>query len=59
AALLLGEDDDAAVAAELVHLAVSDPELRSALRERGGARIAAYAPEPTVAKLRAALEALA
>ncbi len=59
AALLLDASDDESVAAELVHLAVSEPELRATLRERGAARVEAYAPEPTARKLRAALEALA
>lgn len=58
AALLLSEEDDVSVAAELLHLAVSDDELRATLRSRGGARVAEYAAEPTAAKLRAALEAL-
>ena len=39
AALLLQDSDDAAVAAELVHLAVNDAELRATLRERGAARV--------------------
>ncbi len=59
AALLLGEGDDESVVAELLALAVSDGELRAELRERGAARVAAYAPEPTARKLRAAVEALA
>ena len=59
AALLLHAGDDESVAAELVQLAVTDAELRAALRERGAARVEAYAPEPTAGRLRAALEALA
>ena len=59
AALLLAEGDDEGVVAELLALAVSDGELRAQLRERGAARVAAYAPEPTARTLRAAIEALA
>jgi len=58
AALLLGEDDDERVAAELLALVVGDSELRAELRERGARRVEAYAPEPTVRRLRAALEEL-
>jgi glycosyltransferase involved in cell wall biosynthesis len=64
AALLLrghdleGEDDGESVVAELMHLAVGDAELRATLRERGAARVAAYAPAPTAEKLRAALTGL-
>lgn len=59
AALFLDEDDDVSVAAELVHLAVSDAELRAELQRRGRARVEAFAPAPTAAKLKAAVEALA
>jgi L-malate glycosyltransferase len=59
AALLLGEDDGESVVAELLALAVGDRELRAELRERGAARVAAYAPEPTARKLRAAIEGVA
>jgi len=59
AALLLGDEDDENVAAELLALVVADGELRSTLRERGAARVAAYAPERTARTLRDALEALA
>ena len=59
AALLLADSDDESVAAELLALAVGDGELRAALRERGAARVAAYAPEQTARTLRAALESLA
>ncbi len=58
AALLLGEHDGESVVAELLALAVGDPELRASLRTRGTARVAAYAPEPTARTLRAALESL-
>jgi glycosyltransferase involved in cell wall biosynthesis len=59
AALLLADADDESVAAELLALAVGDGELRATLRERGAARVAAYAPERTARTLRAALESLA
>jgi glycosyltransferase involved in cell wall biosynthesis len=59
AALLLDDADGESVVAELLALAVGDSELRGALRERGAARVAAYAPEPTARTLRAAIESLA
>ena len=59
AALLLADADDESVAAELLALAAGDGELRAALRERGAARVAAYAPEQTAQTLRAVLESLA
>jgi glycosyltransferase involved in cell wall biosynthesis len=59
AALLLEEPTELAVVAELIHLAVGDVELRAELTARGRARLAAYAPEATAAKLRAAIEAVA
>jgi glycosyltransferase involved in cell wall biosynthesis len=59
AALLLDDADDESVAAELLALAVADGELRAALRERGAARVAAYAPEQTARTLRGVLESLA
>jgi glycosyltransferase involved in cell wall biosynthesis len=55
-AALLVDDRDLAVVAELVALVLEDGELRAALRERGRARLAAYAPDETAAKLRAVLE---
>jgi L-malate glycosyltransferase len=58
-AALLVEDRDAGVVAELLWLALTDAELRATLRERGRARLAAYGPAETAAKLRAALEGLA
>ena len=58
AALLLDDADDESVAAELLALAVSDTELRATLRERGAARVAAYAPEQTARTLRGVLESL-
>ena len=58
AALLLDAQDDERVAAELLALVVADGELRATLRERGEARVAAYAPEPTARALRDALASL-
>jgi glycosyltransferase involved in cell wall biosynthesis len=59
AALLLAAEDDESVAAELLALVVTDGELRAALRRRGAARVAAYAPAQTARTLRGALESLA
>jgi len=63
AALLLdapdGAEPDVALAAELLHLATTDAELRSALVARGDARLAAHAPGPAAARLRALLETTA
>jgi glycosyltransferase involved in cell wall biosynthesis len=59
AALLLDDADGESVVAELLALAVGDAELRAALRERGAARVAAFAPAPTARTLRAAIESLA
>ena len=58
AALLLGEEDDERVAAELLALVAGDSQLRAQLRERGARRVAANAPEPTARTLRTALESL-
>jgi glycosyltransferase involved in cell wall biosynthesis len=55
-AALLVEDRDPAVVAELVALAIEDAELRTELRERGRARLAAFAPDVTAAKLKTVLE---
>jgi glycosyltransferase involved in cell wall biosynthesis len=57
-AALYVSDDDAAVIAELVHLAVGDAELRAELRRRGQARAAAYQPERTESLLRELVEGL-
>jgi L-malate glycosyltransferase len=56
-AALLTDDGDLAVIAELLHLAVTDSELRAELARRAQARVAAYAPEVVAQKLRAAVEA--
>jgi glycosyltransferase involved in cell wall biosynthesis len=58
-AALLVDDADLAVVAELVHLAVTDAELRAELAQRAQRRLEVYAAEPTAARLREALEALA
>jgi glycosyltransferase involved in cell wall biosynthesis len=59
AALLLADEDDESVAAELLALVVGDAELCATLRERGAARVAAYAPRQTAQTLRDALQSLA
>ena len=56
AALFAGGEDDLAVVAELVHLAVTDEELRGELRLRGEGRVRALAPERTETALRALVE---
>ena len=57
-AALLPEDEDLAVVAELLHLAVTDQELRAEFRHRAAARLAVYSPAETEAKLRAAIESV-
>jgi len=57
-AALLVEDRDPAVVAELLALVTGDAELRAELARRGAERVAAYAPERSAVKLRAALESL-
>jgi glycosyltransferase involved in cell wall biosynthesis len=59
AALLLDDGDGESVIAELLAVVAGDAELRATLRERAAERVAAYAPEPTARKLRAAVESLA
>jgi glycosyltransferase involved in cell wall biosynthesis len=58
-AALLVSDDDLAVVAELLHLAISDDDLRAELRRRGEARLERFAYERTAAALRGALEEVA
>lgn len=53
---LLVEDRDLAVVAELVASVVQDAELRSALLQRGAARVAAFDRDHTAAALRAAVD---
>jgi L-malate glycosyltransferase len=54
-AALLTDDDDLAVVAELLHLAVSDQELRAELRARGSVRAEAYAYPRVAERLRDAV----
>jgi L-malate glycosyltransferase len=56
-AAILVDDPDPAVIAELVHLAVTDAELRAELRRRGRARLALYSPDRVADRLREAVEA--
>jgi glycosyltransferase involved in cell wall biosynthesis len=58
-AALLCEDEDLAVLAELLELAVSDRELRDDLSVRAARRLAAYAPERALDSLREAVLAAA
>jgi glycosyltransferase involved in cell wall biosynthesis len=58
-AALLVDDEDLAVVSELVHLAVTDAELRAELNRRAQRRLAAYAPDQVAARLRTAVEAAA
>jgi glycosyltransferase involved in cell wall biosynthesis len=51
------EPPDLAVAAELIHLAVTDSELRDELRRRGRARLEHFSPERTAEAIRAAIDA--
>lgn len=51
------DGDDPGTIAELIHLAVSDEELRAELAARGRARLDEFAPERTAEKLRAAVDA--
>lgn len=55
-AALYVEDTDLAVVAELLHLAVTDSELRAELRRRGEARLAVYSADRIAQKLREAVE---
>jgi len=56
-AVLWAEDDDLAVVAELLELAVRDEDLRGELVRRGRARLDEFAYDRTAEKLRAAVEA--
>lgn len=58
-AALLVEDDDPAVIAELIDLAVTDPELRSELIRRGRSQLQDFSPELTALQFRATVEAAA
>jgi glycosyltransferase involved in cell wall biosynthesis len=57
-AALLVDDPDLAVVAELLHLAVSDRELRDELRRRGTSRVQQYAPDHVARQLRSTVEAV-
>jgi glycosyltransferase involved in cell wall biosynthesis len=57
-AALLVEDDDLAVVAELLHLAISDAGLREELRARGARRAEAYAYPEVAGRLREAIRSL-
>ena len=54
-AALLVPDDDPALVAELIHLAVTDAELREELAQRGRVRLEHYGPERVAEQLRAAV----
>jgi glycosyltransferase involved in cell wall biosynthesis len=54
---ILVPDRDPAVVAELMHLLVTDGELRAELRRRGRARLTLYEPAAIGARLRNAVEA--
>jgi L-malate glycosyltransferase len=58
-AAILIDDQDLAVVAELLHMAISDAELRAELRARALRRLELYSPERVAERLRAALEATA
>jgi glycosyltransferase involved in cell wall biosynthesis len=58
-AALLVDDPDLAVVAELLHLALTDRDLRGELRSRGERRLEAYTPEAVSERLRAVVEATA
>ena len=58
AGILLGAQDDVAVAAELLSIVSSDPELQAELRRRGRRRLEVYDAGATAAKMRAAIESL-
>ena len=58
AGVLLGDDDDLPVVAELLHLAVSDPTLRETLAPRGKARLEHYAARAVAQLMRTRLEEL-
>ncbi len=59
AGMLLDAGDDLPVVAELLHVAVSDPSLRTALTPRGDARLDHYAAPRVASQMRSRLEELA
>jgi glycosyltransferase involved in cell wall biosynthesis len=56
-AALLVDDSDLALIAELIHLTVTDDDLRAELRRRAQARLSAFDPARVAAQLRAAVDA--
>jgi glycosyltransferase involved in cell wall biosynthesis len=56
-AVLWAPDDDLAVVAELLHLALGDEELRAELNRRAGERVARFSYERVAAEVRAAVDA--
>jgi glycosyltransferase involved in cell wall biosynthesis len=58
AGLLLSEEDDLDVIAELLHICASDGELRASLAARAAAQLAVYDAERVKAKMRSEVEAL-
>jgi glycosyltransferase involved in cell wall biosynthesis len=54
---VLWTDEDPAVAAELINMAVEDAELRAELARRGRDRIAAYAPDKVAKEIEGAVDA--
>jgi glycosyltransferase involved in cell wall biosynthesis len=54
---LLTADPDRAVVAELLHLVLTDAELREELRRRGATRVRAFRPDAVAHRLRQAVEA--
>jgi glycosyltransferase involved in cell wall biosynthesis len=58
-AAIITDDRDLALIAELIHLAVTDQELRGELARRGQARLGDYAAGEVAVKLRAAIDEVA
>jgi glycosyltransferase involved in cell wall biosynthesis len=58
-AAILVEDPDLAVVSELIHLAVTDTDLRCELRRRGEERLKLYSSDRVADRLREAVEATA
>jgi glycosyltransferase involved in cell wall biosynthesis len=56
-AVLWAPDDDLAVVAELLHLAVSDDKLRAELRSRAAAQVERFSYERVAGEVRSAVEA--
>jgi glycosyltransferase involved in cell wall biosynthesis len=58
-AAVLVEDSDLAVVSELIHLVVTDADLRAELRRRGQERLKLYSPDRVADRLREAVQATA